>query len=596
MPPKSAEVDPDVASSAEELPHDQSDTTSNRPNLRAKRTPAPLLQSGDTTSNTRRAGRSNGPGSTDSLNESQHVYQDLEAQREELSQNLKETKEEAEIPRFEEHLTNRARAQDINASNRIALVRAANKAVGGQEKFDRVVRREAHAARKHATALYEDFLYYQTPEFRSQYLKDIDKVKDRIQQSIRDGQPPGLLTGDDAYDKFLRPILKSLECDKVGQTETLDYDNMGPHHLHVRIPRAKSQAVGLGRPRFPPIDPPINLKLDVDAIEKRRREVEDENKDDKMIESHSERRARETGLSGGLPTNSHVNDALSTANDLSRTRLESGLFISAGETWNDRKTSDERDAPNELYDPPTEEEIPDDDSDSSDDENDLFAVSYRECSGLAGCPRGGGGGGGSDGNDSDDDSDRNKRNKKDTNDAVTTVSPAGDPPVGPKRPPKAPSKNAKKHDYTQYNRVQLRTALKYRHQTQSAKLTGELHKRAADYDDNPDEPGALHHYILKDKTVANDLQNTITERGKNWWTEYEKQLDKQNKKAGRTMQQQEADSEAVNECDVGIDQTGEQVDTDIPEENSPAPTGKAKSKKASKPKKKKTQPKRKSKK
>ncbi|KAI4607485.1 hypothetical protein J4E80_009598 [Alternaria sp. BMP 0032] len=530
MPPKSAEVDPDVASSAEQLPHDQGDTTPNRPNLRAKTTPAPLLQSGDTSPNTRSARRSIGPRSKDSLNESQRVYQDLEAQREELAQNLKETKEEAEIPRFEEHLTNRARAQDKNASNRIALVRAANKAVGGQEKFDRVVRRDAHAARKHATALYEDFLYYQTPEFRSQYLEDIDKVKDRIQQSIRDGQPPGLLSGDDAYDKFLRPILKSLEHDKVGQTETLDYDNMGPHHLHVRIPRAKSQAVGLGRPRFPPIDPPINLKLDVEAIEKRRREVEDENKDDKMVESHSERRARETGLAEGLPSDSHANDALSTANDLKRTRLESGLFISAGETWNDWKTSDERDAPNELYDPPTEEEAPDDGDDSSDDENDLFAISYRECSGLAGCPRGGGGGGGgSDDNDSDDDGDGGKKNKKDTGDLVAPANPAGGLPTGSKPRPKAPSKNAKTHDYTQYNRPQVRTALKYREQAQSAQYVTELHKRANDYDDNPKQPGTIHHYILKDRSVANRLEKRITELGEGWSTEYKKELDEQNK-------------------------------------------------------------------
>ncbi|KAI4938381.1 hypothetical protein J4E85_000821 [Alternaria conjuncta] len=541
MPPKSAEVDPDVASSAEELPHDQSDTTSNRPNLRAKRTPAPLLQSGDTTSNTRRAGRSNGPRSTDSLNESQHIYQDLEAQREELSRNLKETKEEAEIPRFEEHLTNRARAQDINDRNRIALVRVANKAVGGQEKFDRV------------------------------YLQDIDKVKDRIQQSIRDGQPPGLLSGDDAYDKFLRPILKSLEDDKVGQTETLDYNNMGPHHLHVRIPRAKSQAVGLGRPRFPPLDPPINLKLDVDAIEKRRKKVEDENKDEEMDESHSERRARETGLSEGLPTDSHVNDALATANDLSRTRLESGLFISAGETWNDWETSDERDAPNELYDPPTEEEMPDDDSDSSDDENDLFAISYRECSGLAGCPRGGGGGGGSDDNDSDDDGNSEKGEKKDTNDPGAPANPAGGPRTGSEPRPQSPRKKAKKHDYTQYNRPQVRTALKYREQAQSAQYVTELHKRANDYDDNPKQPGTIHHYILKDRSVANRLEKRITELGEGWSTEYKKELDEQNK-------------------------NGEQVDTDVSEENSPASTGKGKAKKTSKSKAKKTQPKRKSKK
>ncbi|KAI4677298.1 uncharacterized protein J4E88_007106 [Alternaria novae-zelandiae] len=571
MPPKRAGLDPDAASSAEESPNARSARNTDSPNPRAGRTSTPVLQSSNVSANTRKGRRGNSPRSEDNANESQSVYEHLEAQRQELSQEIKDTKEKAEIPDFEEHLTNRARARDKNAGNRIALVRAANKAVGGQEKFDRVVRREAHAARTHATALYEDFQYYQTPEFRSQYLQDIDKVKDRIQQSIRDGQPPGLLSGDDAYDKVLRPILKSLEDDKVGQTETLDYDNMGPHHLHVRIPRAKSQAVGLGRPRVPPIDPPINLKLDVEAIEKRRKKVEDENKDDKMAESHSERRARETGLSEGLPSDSHVNDALATANNLSRTRLESGLFISAGETWDDWKTSDERDAPNELYDPPTEEEMPDDDSDSSDDENDLFAISYRECSGLAGFPRGGGGGDDDDGG-SDDDGNSEKGEKKDTNDPGAPANPAGGPPTGSEPRPQSPRKKAKEHDYTQYNRPQVRTALKYREQAQSAQYVTELHKRANDYDDNPKQPGTIHHYILKDRSVANRLEKRITELGEGWSTEYKKELDEQNK-------------------------NGEQVDTDVSEENSPASTGKGKAKKTSKSKeKKKTQPKRKSKK
>jgi len=237
----------------------------------------------------------------------------------------------------------------------------------------------------------------------------------------------------------------------------------------------------------------------------------------------------------------------------------------------------EREAPDGLYDELIEEEMPDDDSDSSDDENDLFAISYRECSGLAGCPRGsgsGGGGGGDDGghDSSDDDGDGGKRYKKDTENPAAPTKPAGGPPTGSEPRPQSPGKKAKKHNYTQYNRPQVRTALKYRGQAQSSKYVTELHKRAEEYDDNPEEPGTIHHYILKDRTVANDLEKKITEYGNTWPAEYKKALDEQNK-------------------------NGEQVDTDISEENSPAPAGKGKSKKASKSKKKKkTQPKRKSKK
>ncbi|KAI4658274.1 uncharacterized protein J4E79_007256 [Alternaria viburni] len=432
--------------------------------------------------------------------------------------------------------------------------------------------RENQQTRLKATISYEDYLYYQTPEYRKQYREDIDAaVKDRAKLAFAKGHAPARLTDDKTYDRKLRSYLKDFENNGVGMLQNLHWQSMPPDQLRMRTPRAERFPVGLGEQLGGVPMEPYNLFLDTDAIEKKRKEVEDQNKDPKMSESHSERRARETGLSEGLPIDSHVNDALSTVKDLSRTRLESGLFISAGETWDDWKTLHEREAPDGLYDELVEEEMLDDDSDSSDDENDLFAVSYRECSGLAGCPRGGGGGDDDDGG-SDDDGNSEKGEKKDTNDPGAPANPAGGPPTGSEPRPQSPRKKAKKHDYTQYNRPQVRTALKYREQAQSAQYVTELHKRANDYDDNPKQPGTIHHYILKDRSVANRLEKRITELGEGWSTEYKKELDEQNK-------------------------NGEQVDTDVSEENSPVSTGKGKAKKTSKSKKKKkTQPKRKSKK
>ena len=476
------------------------------------------------------------------------------------------------------------------------LQKAREDAEDKDQQDDAKKRSQAHQKRRVATALYEDYLYYQTPEYRKQYREDIDAaVKKRAGLAFAKGHAPAKLGDDETYDSKLRSVLKDFEKNGVGLLDNLDWRSMPPDQLRMRIPRAEKFPVGLGEQLGGVPIEPYNLLLDTDAIEKKRKEVEDQNKDPKMSESHSERRARETGLSEGLPTDGHANDTLSTSRDLRRTRLETGLFISAGETWDDWKTLHEREAPDGLYDELIEEEMPDDDSDSSDDENDLFAISYRECSGLAGCPRGSGSGGGGDdgGHDSsDDDDDGDKSKKKDNSDPVAPSNPAGGPPTGSKPRPKAAGKKAEKHDYTQYTRVQLRTAMKFCNETQSAKLTEELHKRAAEYDDNPNKPGAFHHYILKDKTVANGLQNDITKLGNTWSATYKQKLDNQNKKAGRTVQQQEADSEEVNGDDVGIDQTGEQVDIDISGENSPAPTRKSKSKKASTSKKKKTRSKR----
>jgi hypothetical protein len=122
--------------------------------------------------------------------------------------------------------------------------------------------------------------------------------------------------------------------------------------------------------------------LDIEAIEKRRREIEDRNEDQSGTdESHSERRVRQSELVPRLPT----------AKDLKGTRLECGLFIAAGETsfdWEtsyDRKEQNDDDDMNKMSD----EDFESGDEDSSEDENDLFAISYRECSSLEDCPCGG---------------------------------------------------------------------------------------------------------------------------------------------------------------------------------------------------------------
>ena len=439
--------------------------------------------------------------------------------------------------------------------NELQKIRKAAEDSGSQEN---------QRTRLQATISYEDYLYYQTPEYRKQYREDIDAaVKERAKLAFAKGRAPAKLTDDKTYDNKLRSHLRDFENNGVGLLNNLDWRSMPPDQLRMRTPRAERFPVGLGEEFGGVAMEPYNLLLDTDAIEKRRKEVEDQNKDPKMSESHSERRARETGLSEGLPLDSHVNNALSTARDLDKMRLKSGLFVSAGETWDDWDTLHEREAPDGLYDELIEEEMPDDDSDSSDDENELFAISYRECSGLAGCPRGGGGGDDYGGDESgDDDGNSKKGEKKNTNDPVAPANPAGGPPTGFKPRPKAQGKKAEKHDYTQYNRPQVRTALKYLGQAQSAQYVTELHKRAEDYDDNPKQPGTIHHYILKDRSVANRLEKKITKLGDGWSAEYKKELDEQNK-------------------------NGEQVDIDISGENSPAPTRKGKSKKASTSKRKK---------
>ncbi|CAN9200685.1 unnamed protein product [Alternaria alternata] len=368
------------------------------------------------------------------------VDRDLETRRQKLIKTLQNAEKAAEIPDFETHLRDQARAKELNEDDKDGIIAVANEAVGGSNKFKANVRSKAHENRCVATSLYEDFLYYQTPEHRLQYREELDKTKSIKAKPMRKGLPPALLTEDAKYDKKLRPFIDLFEQDNVGATEEIGYEKMGPNNLHVRLARARRFAVGLGRPRNPRRLSPIKLSLDIEAIERRRREVEDaEGDQSSTYESHSERRKRELELS----------PSLSITRRSSGTHLESGLHIAAGETSFDWKTSyDKRgavapgrtlimpakstfelqgDELNEVSKPPmtpveynasvghhhvettswaeategrrerakeetmnrmSESDLESSDEDSSDDEGDEFAISYRQCSSLEDCPCG----------------------------------------------------------------------------------------------------------------------------------------------------------------------------------------------------------------
>ncbi|KAF2830283.1 hypothetical protein CC86DRAFT_433948 [Ophiobolus disseminans] len=270
----------------------------------------------------------------------------LEAQLARLRKTLGATERAASIPNFDQYLQQRAEElytvpRPPNGQRRMALI---NKAVGGADNFKPKERRDKHDARKKATGMYEDFLYYQTPERRKNYkehLLEEDRRKKR--KTFRDGQAPGLLWCDVGNEARLRTMFESYERDNVGMIEELAV--MGPEELHMRVPRARRTRVGLGKPN-PPIDlKPMNLNLDTKAIERKRKAIEDTRKEtfndpqpkEEPEETHSERRAREVGTFGRLPTEHYVNSVMPTARDLRRSRQQSGLFLSAAETsydWN----------------------------------------------------------------------------------------------------------------------------------------------------------------------------------------------------------------------------------------------------------------------
>jgi hypothetical protein len=436
MPPKTPRDSSNEKNNKEELPQSQGTRV-----LR-DRNPKPATSQGLPSSSSNQFSATNkGTGSGGDIGVFKRpreiVDRDLETRRQKLIKTLQNAEKAAEIPDFETHLRDQARAKELNEDDQEEIIAMANKAVGGSNRFKADIRSKAHENRCVATSLYEDFLYYQTPEHRLQYREEFDETMRITAKPMRKGLPPALLTEDAKYDKKLRPFIDLFEQDNVGATEEIDYEKMGPNNLHVRLPRARRFAVGLGRPRNPRLLSPIKLSLDIEAIERRRREMEDAEGDQSLTyESHSGRRKRDLELPSPLPM----------TRGSSGTHLESGLHIAARETSFDWKTSYDKqgavapgrtlimpakptlelqgDELNEFSKPPMtpieynasvghhhvettswaeatdgrreraneetmnrmpESDVESSDEDSSDDEGDEFAISYRQCSSLEDC-------------------------------------------------------------------------------------------------------------------------------------------------------------------------------------------------------------------
>ena len=249
MPPKTPRDGSNEKNNKEELPQSQGTRV-----LRDRNSKPATSQGLPSSSSNQFSATNKGTGSGGDIGVSKRpreiVDRDLETRRQKLIKTLQNAEKAAEIPDFETHLRDQARAKELNEDDKDGIIAVANEAVGGSNKFKANVRSKAHENRCVATSLYEDFLYYQTPEHRLQYREEFDKTKRIKAKPTKKGLPPALLTEDAKYDKKLRPLIDLFEQDNVGATEEINYEKMGPNNLHVRLPRARKFAVGLGRPRL----------------------------------------------------------------------------------------------------------------------------------------------------------------------------------------------------------------------------------------------------------------------------------------------------------------------------------------------------------
>lgn len=238
----------------------------------------------------------------------------------------------ASISGFDKQLQNR---DDARRAKSTAAVTKANRAVGGSEKFDPKERRRRDDKRLHETSLYEDFMYFQCPGRRSQYEQDIHRD---TKKPFRKGDKVGRLWlfGADENEE-LRNIVEDLEERNIGILENIVPDGIGPNDLHILVPSLRREPFGLDEIDLQRATQEVNLsRLNREAIERRRVEIEG---DPQTEGTHSARRAREVAAMGDLPTDHKINDIVPTARSMDRTRLQSGLFIAAGEQSRDWLTS-----------------------------------------------------------------------------------------------------------------------------------------------------------------------------------------------------------------------------------------------------------------
>jgi hypothetical protein len=138
------------------------------------------------------------------------------------------------------------------------------------------------------------------------------------------------LTGDENYNRQAEPYVRGMRRSHVGAADRLRSRAIY-QELHIYTPRQRRQGSRLGRPTFRPL-PPIELRLNNDQIEARRREVDnriDDDTTDLEFRTHEERCAAQAEM-----------DALTRRSaQLDRMRTAGGVFLAARERFDDWPTS-----------------------------------------------------------------------------------------------------------------------------------------------------------------------------------------------------------------------------------------------------------------
>jgi hypothetical protein len=131
---------------------------------------------------------------------------------------------------------------------------------------------------------------------------------------------------------WLKERLEEFDADDIGNIHVLRQQVVSPENLNLFTPFPRHK-------RNRPVNVDLEIDIDLEALEKKRREVEDQRgaTDKNPLMTHSERRRDELTLNGTLET------ANLDLIESRKSRTDSGLWIAALETSDDWKTSYLRD-------------------------------------------------------------------------------------------------------------------------------------------------------------------------------------------------------------------------------------------------------------
>ncbi|KAJ4371099.1 hypothetical protein N0V83_004315 [Neocucurbitaria cava] len=226
-------------------------------------------------------------------------------------------------------------------------------------------------ALKEAQAQFEDFFYYQNAETRWQRSRYVEEEtrREAEAENFRRGAPY-MIWQEDFDDKgWIHELLNRYDKHGVGESSYrlghtdwngggIDHESqrpvrprVGPTELHLWTPPMRRQPAGL-RPHIKASreERELEIELDLEAIEKRRLEIEQEphERDDADVFSHQERRQKELQLYDGQvlrrPSTANVRtrhdgDESFTVDHFRKIRTTNGLFIAAKESPWDWLTS-----------------------------------------------------------------------------------------------------------------------------------------------------------------------------------------------------------------------------------------------------------------